>query len=242
MSLILEALRKSEAERRRGDAPGLAMELPPVPPQRRRGIPVAAWIAAAVLAVAVAVVLLWPDASVDPAPTIGTEEVAADAPPSAPVAASPPAEPAHFPPVDRIPPPAPSRESIADVPLAPPPMATRAAEEAGQTAAASPPAPAAKAPAPAPAPAPDQAGPARLQPAAATPLRIASLPAGQRQRLPDMKLSMHMWNEDPARRFAVIDGQRRVEGDRLGEATITAIDRDGVLLDLDGEAVRVPLP
>ena len=51
-----------------------------------------------------------------------------------------------------------------------------------------------------------------------------------------------MWNEDPARRFAVIDGQRRVEGDRLGDATITAIDRDGVLLDLDGQAVRVPLP
>ena len=29
MSLILEALRKSEAERRRGDAPDLRVELPP---------------------------------------------------------------------------------------------------------------------------------------------------------------------------------------------------------------------
>jgi phosphoribosylformimino-5-aminoimidazole carboxamide ribonucleotide (ProFAR) isomerase len=51
-----------------------------------------------------------------------------------------------------------------------------------------------------------------------------------------------MWNSDPARRFVIIDGQRRVEGDRLGEAVITAIDRDGVLLELDGRALRIPLP
>ena len=36
MSLILEALRKSEAERRRGSTPDVAMELPPVPAARFR--------------------------------------------------------------------------------------------------------------------------------------------------------------------------------------------------------------
>ena len=34
MSLILEALRKSEAERRLGSTPDVAMELPPVPAAR----------------------------------------------------------------------------------------------------------------------------------------------------------------------------------------------------------------
>ena len=42
MSLILEALRKSEAERRRGSTPDVAMELPPVPAARARATP--AWV------------------------------------------------------------------------------------------------------------------------------------------------------------------------------------------------------
>ena len=72
--------------------------------------------------------------------------------------------------------------------------------------------------------------------------RISELSPAQRQRLPAMKLSLHMWNEDPARRFAVVDGQRRMEGDRVGEATIAAIDREGLVLELDGQRIRVPLP
>ena len=39
MSLILEALRKSEAERRRGSTPDVAMELPPVAVARARATP-----------------------------------------------------------------------------------------------------------------------------------------------------------------------------------------------------------
>ena len=77
---------------------------------------------------------------------------------------------------------------------------------------------------------------------AGAPIRIAGLSGSQRERLPGLRLSLHMWNQDPARRFAVIDGQRRVEGDRLGDATITAIDREGVLLEMDGQVLRIPLP
>lgn len=43
MSLILEALRKSEAERRRDSAPDVAMELPPAPVRRTRPIPWLVW-------------------------------------------------------------------------------------------------------------------------------------------------------------------------------------------------------
>ena len=136
-------------------------------------------------------------------------------------------------------------------------MATRAAEEAAEAAAAQPSGPArreASAATPAVPTAPPSrrdapaTGPTPAMAASTPPLsadgaiRIAGLPAGQRERLPEARLSLHMWNEDPARRFAVIDGQRRMEGDRLGEATIVAIDREGVLLDLDGQRVRLPLP
>src|SRR5690606_22767879 len=130
----------------------------------------------------------------------------------------------------------------ADVPATIPPTASAAGPAAivpPSPPAATPASSAIPPPASVQAPMPPEAGPP------ATPaggVRITGLPAAQRERLPAMKLSLHMWNEDPARRFVVIDGQRRSEGDRVGEATITAIDRDGVLLDLDGRQVRVPLP
>jgi general secretion pathway protein B len=70
---------------------------------------------------------------------------------------------------------------------------------------------------------------------------VAELPAAERRQLPAMKLSMHMWNERPAQRFVILDGIRYGEGDRIGAAVITAIDTDGIVLDLNGRAVRLPL-
>ena len=283
MSLILEALRKSEAERRRGDAPGLRVELPPPAPPKRRIAPLA-WIAGGTLLAAIVLVALWPRdgshdavereraaaAAADTATAASTPEDAADgdatdaADAAAPRAGSAaPGRPGQdrldggFPTVERIQAPdaAPAPEPAPDLPLAPPPMATRAAEEAaaaaasGNTGNTGNTGRTGRTEATRPANVADTADITRADapPAVAPPadrgaLRIAGLSSSQRERLPELKLSLHMWNEDPARRFAVIDGQRRVEGDRLGDATIVAIDRDGVLLDLDGQAVRVPLP
>lgn len=296
MSLILEALRKSEAERRRGEAPDLRVELPPPAPPRRRVAPLAL-AGGAAAGLLLAAIALWPGedvaegepatgsrrSGVDAAATghtaaTGGEGVAGDtggrghAAPQAslPQAASLSNGTATFPGVERIEAPgaAPAPEPAPDVPLAPPPMATRAAEEAaadiadrGDRATAN---PEANATDPSPPSARSslartdastrpETGIAGTAPAATAPvatmpasadaaLRLSSLPASQRDRLPALKLSLHMWNEDPARRFAVIDGQRRIEGDRLGDAVIAAIDRDGVVLDLDGQRIRVPLP
>ena len=60
--------------------------------------------------------------------------------------------------------------------------------------------------------------------------------------LPPVKLSMHMWDESPARRFVILDGQRMGEGDRNGEVTVLAIERDGVVIERNGQRARVPLP
>ena len=54
MSLILEALRKSEAERRRGSAPDVAMELPPPSTRAAGRAPAWLWPAVAVLALLLA--------------------------------------------------------------------------------------------------------------------------------------------------------------------------------------------
>ena len=57
-----------------------------------------------------------------------------------------------------------------------------------------------------------------------------------------MKLSMHMWDESPSKRFVILDGQRMAEGDRNGDLTVVAIERDGVVVERNGQRARVPLP
>lgn len=258
MSLILEALRKSEAERRRGEAPDLRVELPPVAPPGRPVVPAWAWIAGVAVVLLAALALLWPSgAGSDADDSAGTDTTGNEAvvtQPSAGLGARPGSGTAagdgdDFPRVDRIEPPLPPAATVAagepassarPVPL-PPTEAVAAA--AADPSPVLPPVPQAGAGAgqvtpEVPAAALTRSGPG---PGANVP-RITELASAQRQRLPAMKLSMHMWNEDPARRFVVIDGQRKVEGDRVGEASIAAIDREGVLLDLDGSQVRVPLP
>jgi general secretion pathway protein B len=60
--------------------------------------------------------------------------------------------------------------------------------------------------------------------------------------LPSLKLSMHMWNESPTARFVILNGQRMAEGDRNGDITVVAIERDGVIVERNGQRARVPLP
>ena len=60
--------------------------------------------------------------------------------------------------------------------------------------------------------------------------------------LPPVKLTMHMWDEAPARRFVILDGQRMAEGDRSGGLSVVEIRRDGVVVERDGQRARVPLP
>ncbi len=60
--------------------------------------------------------------------------------------------------------------------------------------------------------------------------------------LPPVKLSMHIWDPSPGKRFVILDGQRMGEGDRNGEVTVVAIERDGVLVERKGQRARVPLP
>lgn len=237
MSLILEALRKSEAERRRGLPPDLLHELPPPRPRARR-VPAWAWPAAAVLAACVLAWGLWPRAVTRP-PPVETQ-------PSVPMATDPaPASslPADTPPPSRsVPAPAlprataptpPLADTIRPTPVAPAPVDPNA--DAGMPIPASPPtAP----PDPAPAttastaPAGTPAGRVRL---------LSELDPATRKALPPLRLSMHMWNADPARRFAIIDGMRVVEGDRIGEASVARIESDGVLLEWQGSQVRIPL-
>ncbi len=220
MSLILEALRKSEAERRRGLAPDVAMELPPVPAARTRTPPAWTWPALAVAVFAIAAAGWWmlrgdraSASSEDQATAMNSAQ--ADGPPAPPVvvrrqapAATPPAIPIASTPT-------PLTASAPIPPATDPPAAPLVV-------ATTPPPRPVSTPVPAPI--------------------AGDVPDLDATGLPPVKLTMHMWDEVPARRFVILDGQRMAEGDRSGGLSVVEIRRDGVVVERDGQRARVPLP
>ncbi|GAB3089019.1 general secretion pathway protein GspB [Lysobacter terrae] len=244
MSLILEALRKSEAERRRGQTPDLLTDVAPVAPstrattQDRR-----AWAVLGIAAVITVLLVLWwlrPVSQAEPA----TQAVATTA------RAAPSARPS------------PSDAAATTLPLRPPatppphrasPSPTVAASASAEPAHATASLPASALPPPPPASEPAAPRPvatAKLPepPAAASvfsspdvPLRLADLSSEDRQQLPALKLSMHMWAPVAADRFVIIDGTRVNEGDRVGDAVVEAIQTDGVMLSWHGRRIRLPI-
>jgi general secretion pathway protein B len=251
MSLILEALRKSEAERRRGQAPDLHAELPPLAAARPKRIP--AWLGVGAAVVVLAGAVWW--LSSPRAPQV------AETP--APLAAKPtqPLEPVvdpTFPPVERIEPAPVARMPVTPEPAEPiepagrtpaPPMPTavpiRTSPAASATTGTGSAAPVAGTtatdPAAQPAPPTPKRPSASVTGRTAVPPSVAELPAAERGQLPELKLTMHMWDQQPGQRFIILDGNRYGEGDRVGAAVISRIDPDGVILELNGRAVRLPL-
>jgi general secretion pathway protein B len=260
MSLILEALRKSEAERRRGVPPDLHAELPPPTPPLRRGVPAWGWT---VLAVAVAVLAAWfwssqpsgPDNVETPRSAAAAAGVDGSNPASIDdsSAASPETRLPARTPAQRVPPM--QETAVTAAPATETPLAGTPSVAAPQTAAVAPPIGVAQPPRrDTPAPAASAAVPTTAEPREATQASVPAAPAGDgrvldiaeldpgtRQALPSLKLSMHLWNEDPARRFVILDGRRLAEGDRIGEASIVRIERDGVVLQWQGRGIRIPV-
>jgi outer membrane biosynthesis protein TonB len=71
---------------------------------------------------------------------------------------------------------------------------------------------------------------------------ISSLSSEQRQQLPAMKLSMHVYANEASKRFAIIDGQRVNEGSLIGSAVVERISPEGVIVSIQGQSYLVPRP
>jgi general secretion pathway protein B len=262
MSLILDALRKSEAERRRGQAPDLYAELPPLVPRAAARRPAWPWWLAGGLAV---LATLWMLRDV-PSLAGATTAPAADA--VAPLAAPPPeSAPATIPAQPPIAMPAavapavpaataviaPTVANPAPAPAVRDPAATSAMPTAIATAEPPPAPPAAVSdptlvpPQPPPvqvasvSPPPTTAPAPATAPTAPAPLRLADLSAGEREQLPALKISMHMWGPTPDQRFAIIDGARVGQGDRVGDAVVEEIGVDSVVLSWHGQRLALPI-
>jgi len=218
MSLILDALKKSEAERQRQAGPTL-LEVRVAKPQRRYPL----WALAVGLLLAVNMILLLVFVLHRPgAPAAEPPSVAERTPLPAPAAASTHAinAPAAMPP------------SVASAPAAAPsiaPMpAPTPAQDAPDSAASN---PADNLPAVAPQPANS-----RTQHDIAS--DYSNLPSFSDVggNLPDLRLDLHVFANRPSDRYALINMQTVREGDTLSEgARVLAITRDGVALDYRGQ-------
>ena len=217
MSLILEALRRSEAERRRGQMPDLLAPEHVVRRRERSGwvVPMVALVVGMVLAAAVArwwwaspAVVLAPTAQPVPVPvpvpaTIAPVEAAAPLPRpqivTSPAQAAPSSAPAPILAPETFAPISAGEEPVAEIAIALPNVADTFRTE------------------------------------------VAMLGQNERAALPPLRISMHVFDEDPSRRFAIVDGQRLREGDVVAPGLrLQTIERDGLQLEWQGRALWLP--
>lgn len=145
-------------------------------------------------------------------------------PPPAARRDAPPATPAPV-----TPPPTSADMSVA-APLAPTPPPSTTAPDA--TTAPVTPAPATPAPT-----APPKTGSAQLP---AVPY-LWELPYATRKDMPPLQISMHVYADQPANRFVVIDGESYREGDSVADGLmVKEIRPDGVVLDASGKLFLLP--
>lgn len=246
MSLILEALKKSEAQRRLGEMPNLGTPITATK-RRRSALPWLALGTVVVLAAAGGWRFLGQRAApvppaTNPAPGKPSAKADGSTPPTSPTAprqvikapasAAPPAAANPPPPAQPkkdMAPPTPATLPVA----APPPAAVPAPAPAQAPAPVATPPPAAAHP---PAPAPPAPPPVNDVPT------VDELPPELRSALPVLPITMQVYSPDPKRRFAIIDGTRVVEGESIRGVTVQEIRPAGLVLEFQGRRVLLPRP
>jgi general secretion pathway protein B len=220
MSFILDALRKSEAERQRQTGPGLA-DAGYRPPARRRAV----WLPLLVIVLAANVLVLsW---------ALLRERPAAAPPATAPTGEAPPAPTIS---------PGATTPAPADAPAGAPAEAD--GEDGDWATTADLPAVVAEPLAAAPPEPPDAVASAPAAPATsvvdAVPT-MAQLEAAGALSLPPLHLDIHVFNDRPAERFVFVNMRRYGEGAQLSEGPrVAEITPEGVILDHGGQRFLLP--
>ena len=208
MSYILDALRKADAERDRGNVPGIHAQPSFGGAMPTRAQPAAKpwlWLAAGALAVLIMVTLAWylmspsPNAAVStpPMPVATAPVVSAPAPVAPAPVAAPPLQSAlpkpEVAPIVRKPRPAPPQDSVAT-------LAEPKAAATGEKV-----------------------------------YTVAELPDDIRRQLPNVAVGGSMYSPKPADRILIINGQVLHEGDRISpDLLLLQIRSKGALLNFKG--------
>lgn len=225
MSYILDALQRADAERERGQVPGLHSQATPAlsgrPASAARRVPRAAGILAALLLVSAAAAYWWPPSRTETPPP------AAVTPTTAATPATPPVTPA-MPPAQTNTPPVATAAPAAE-PGAPAPVATTTARPI----LAPNPAPPREPPAsPAPTPAPS-AGSEAVR-------RYAELSPAQRSQIPPLAVSGGSYSANPAHRLLIVNGAVLQEGQTVAPGlTLEHIGAHEAVLNHQGLRFRI---
>lgn len=70
-------------------------------------------------------------------------------------------------------------------------------------------------------------------------IKVAQLPAADREAFPKLEFSTHIFADDPEMRAVVVNSQRLQEGQSLGEMVLRAVTEDGIIVDYRGHRVAV---
>ena len=222
MSYILDALRKSETERRQGKAPDLGQQVQMVYQPRKKPVSAVVWVALALLVNAgVVAYVMWPARHVQapvetrqsgaeavPKPEVN-ETVVVDQPTPEPEAALPesgvrddaqqalPAsgfeEPVY-------------EQPVVIVPSQPVPR--------------------------------DSVAPAQSQPQGRVP-HLVELPLSFQKSVPDLIFNSHIYSSDPSASRVMINNRYLSAGQSFGQLTVERITDDGVVLSKNGQRFRV---
>lgn len=242
MSYILDALKRADAERERGQVPGLHAQ--PIDnlaaSERGPGVPRWALFAGGGTALVIVAALAWrmgADAHA-PLPTPMLEPEPAPAPVAAapaPVVAAAPAVEAPVPSTLEATPPTPAPAPPPVDHVAPPRPAPRPEPEAR---AATRPAPAAV-PVPSPAPAVARVTEPTIAPAVSVPL-LADLPGSLRQQVPALTVTGSVYSDDASSRFIMINGEVVKEGGQPAPGVVLErIEPKSAVLRFKGQRFRL---
>lgn len=217
MSLILDALKKSDRNRERGKVPDLQADhssiVPPPPPLRRYR----RWLwSLLVLLVLVGAGLLWQQW---PTTTAAVTPPVRQAVPAPPPSITPPVEPVTAP---------------APAPLKPARTATIPRAEVPVAAGASKPIPAEK-------PAVSSKQVDKSSSSEPEVYELADLPSHIAQGLPELTVSVHYYTPNPESRMVRINNRILREGGSLpGGIKITGIEKTGIICEIQGVRFRLP--
>ncbi len=223
MSYILDALKRAEAQRERGQVPGLNAQPAPAAPASGRPSRLGWWLGLACGAVALAALAAYwhadstqaaPAVAASPAPLPAPAAAPAPAPLPAPLPAPTPA-PAPLPSVQAVPAPPPAVKppaaQPAPVPAAPVARPVPPQRREGASAAAPPPVPA-----------------------------LADLPEDIRRTVPKLVVNGSVHSSNPAQRILIINGQVLAEGATLApDLVLETIGAKSAVLSLRGTRFRL---
>lgn len=235
MSYILDALRKSETERRQGKIPDLGQPMQLIHRPRKKPVSPVVWVAVALLVNALVLAyVFWPQARVSGQTSDAIGPTSAKAPDASPAAETVPAPEAPTVVAD-------TRRKPGESPAGP--VAT--APGASETSTIITPSvitPAVTAPAViTPSTASDNGGTPVLPEAEFTGRvpHLVELPVSFQKSIPDLIFNSHIYSSDPAARRVMINDRYLRPGDSFDGIRVETITEDGVVLSKQGQRFRV---